>query len=219
MSKKLFFILTLLLFIQQPVWAIDCSCIKPETTVKLTSSYGKLAINHNKKLSEITNLAKSLNLVENGLFASGFSTANITFDIMINALGTPVSGGFCVVPTNISLFLGLDSPTIYLAKELNENTCEYNMVLRHEQTHQQINKSTLEYYLPLFKDAASQIAQNIKPVPVADVNDIKDAITELTKTYNKKMTPVINFIKKEILTEQKKLDNPENYTYENALCP
>ena len=93
------------------------------------------------------------------------------------------------------------------------------MVLRHEQTHQQINKSTLEYYLPLFKDAASQIAQNIKPVPVADVNDIKDAITELTKTYNKKMTPVINFIKKEILTEQKKLDNPENYTYENALCP
>ena len=93
------------------------------------------------------------------------------------------------------------------------------MVLRHEQTHQQINKSALEYYLPMFKTAALQIARSIKPVEVKDIDDIKSAIGELTATYNQKMTPVVNFIKKEMLVEQSKLDNPQNYLYESKLCP
>lgn len=219
MIKKLFFMLTALFFIPVPVFAAGCNDITVDPQIKLTSSYGKLTIDQNKTTEEITSLAASLNLVENGLFASGLSTVNINFDITLNALGVPADNVFCVIPTQIDLFLGLDEPTIHLAKELTADSCEYNMVLRHEQTHQQINKSALEYYLPMFKTAALQIARSIKPVEVKDIDDIKPAIGELTATYNQKMTPVVNFIKKEMLVEQSKLDNPQNYLYESKLCP
>lgn len=219
MIKKLFFILTTLFFIPAPVFATGCVDITVDPQIKLTSSYGKLAVDQSKTTKEITALASSLNLVEHGLFASGLSTVNINFDITLNAFGAPASDVFCVIPTEIDLFLGLDKPTIYLAEELTAKSCEYNMVLRHEQTHQQINKSTLEYYLPMFKTAALQIARSIKPVEVKNIDDIKPAISELTTAYNQKMTPVVNFIKKEMLAEQSKLDNSQNYLYESKLCP
>ena len=219
MIKKLFFILTTLFFIPAPVFATGCVDITVDPQIKLTSSYGKLAVDQSKTTKEITALASSLNLVEHGLFASGLSTVNINFDITLNAFGAPAGDVFCVIPTEIDLFLGLDKPTIYLAKELTANSCEYNMVLRHEQTHQQINKSTLEYYLPMFKTAALQIAQSIKPAEVKKIDDIKPAISKLTTAYNQKMTPVVNFIKKEMLAEQSKLDNSQNYLYESKLCP
>lgn len=220
MIKKVFFMLILMALASKITLAADCSTINFNPQITLTSSYGKLSLDNTKTKADITELAKSLNLVEHGLFASGLSTVNINFDLAFNASGLPVEEGlFCVVPTQISIFFGLDNPVIYLAKELSPKSCEYNMVLRHEQTHQQINKSTLEYYLPLFKNAAKKIADNMEPVAVKDIKDIKEAIQKQTLIYNQKINKAIDFIKKEMLTEQAKLDNPRNYLLESNLCP
>ena len=219
MIKKLFFILTILIFFCPCVFATDCSSVPVNPTVKITSSYGKLLYDKTKSIEEITSLAKKFNLVEKGLFASGLSTVNVNFDITINTLGIPVGElEYCVVPTDVIIFLGLDSPTIYLSKDIDKNPCIHDLVLRHEKTHQQINKTTLEYYLPLFKEASSRIIKELKPIKITNIQEIESSTALLTKLYNKKMMSLVDFIKKEMINEQKKLDNPENYNFENSLC-
>lgn len=220
MTKKLFFILTFLFFTNQLALAADCSSISINPIITLTSSFGKLTYDHTKTTQEITELAQSLNISETGLFASGLSTVNINFDIELNTIGQQVGNSeFCVVPTSIKIFLGLDSPKIYLAQNLRENTCEYKMVIHHEQVHQQINQSVLEYYLPLFRQSAAEIALTLKPIYVSNTNELKPAIKQITDTYNTKLLPLVNYIKREMLTEQQKLDNPQNYLFESTVCP
>lgn len=219
MTKKLFFILIFSCFLPRHVFAADCSSYEVNPKISMTSSFGQLTYNHEKTSSEITSLAKSLNISEQGIFASGLSTVNINFDIEVYTVGKPAeNSAFCIIPTEIKIFLGLDSPTIYLANGIANNTCKYNVVLHHEQVHQQINQSVLEYYLPLFKQSAAKIASTLKPVYISDINDAQKAIKQITETYNQKLLPLVNYIKKEMLTEQQKLDNQQNYLFESALC-
>ncbi len=220
MTKKIFFVLTFVFFINNQAVANDCSDVVVNPTVSLTSSFGTLSYNYEKNTAEITTLAHSLNISETGLFAAGLSTVNIDFDIEINTMAHPIGNqAFCIIPTQIKLFLGLGSPTIYIAKELAQNSCQYNLVLHHEQIHQQINQITLEYYLPLFKQSATQIARSLKPLYITKSEEIKPSIKALTEEYNQKLIPLVNYIKKEMLTQQLKLDNPQNYLFESSLCP
>lgn len=218
--KKLFFVLTLSFFLTSTAFSSDvCSDIQIDPNIKFTSSYGKLTIDKSKSKEDITLLAKQHNYIETGLFANGLSTVNINFDISLKTYTTNITNNdYCILPEEINIFLGLDSPIIYLSKELVDDSCEYDIVLRHEKTHQHINKKTIEYYLPLFKNTASTIIKSIKPIHIKDLKQLDAATNDYIKTYNQKLNPLVDFIKKEIFEEQKKLDNPNNYKYENSLC-
>ena len=219
MMKKLFFVLIFLLLSENSLGA-DCSSLNINPAVKITSSFGKLSYDESKNTSEITEKAKSFNLVEAGDFAGGLSTVNINFDITINTLGQMMEDNYyCVIPTEVNIFLGLDSPVIYISKDIQKESCRYQITRYHEQTHQQINKKTLEYYLPIFKASSKAIVKKITPVQINDINDMEQATASLTKQYNAKINPLVGFIKKEMLLQQKKLDNPENYKFEGSLCP
>ena len=218
--KKLFFVLTLSFFLIPSAFCNDeCSDIQINPKINFTSSFGKLVYDNTKSKEELTTLAKQHNFIEKGLFANGLSTVNINFDISLKTYTTDTTNNkYCVIPDEINIFLGLDSPIIYLSKTLKENTCEYDIVLRHEKTHQQINKKTLEYYLPLFKDTSSSIIKNTKVLTIDNIEQLDTTTNDYIKIYNQKLNPLVDFIKKEILTQQQKLDNPDNYKYENSLC-
>lgn len=219
--KKLFFILTSLFFFSCPLKAaaFDCAQLNSNPAIVFSTSYGKLAYDYTKNNDQITAVASRYGIAEKGLFASGLATVNVVWEITVSSMGK-VYGDYnvCVVPTEINVFIGFDQPTIYISRDLAKNSCEYNVVMRHEQTHQQINKSALDYFLPLFQDALEKIADTIKPVTVAHITQIDDATNRLTREYNKKLSPLIEVFKNELLTEQSKLDNRTNYQHEKELC-
>lgn len=220
--KKLFFILTHLtlqmLFIN-PVSADGCRNVKSIPAVEFSTSYGRLSYDFSKNNHQVTELAKKYGIVEQGLFASGLATVNVSWEISLNTVAK-VYGDYdvCVVPTSVQVFIGFTEPTIYISRDVPKNTCEYNVVLRHEQTHQQINKAALDYFIPLFQEAILKIIAKVKPVPVAHITEIDTATNQLTQTYNKKISPLIEVFKDELLIEQGKLDNLQNYQHEQDLC-
>ena len=217
--KKLFFVLTIITFFSQSALAINCDDLIVAPNINLQSSFGNLQYNTSLDIKEITSIAKQFDLVESDLFASGLATATVNFDISLSTSANPINvGEFCVIPNKVDVFLGLTNPVIYLANSLEKNSCRYKIVLRHEQTHQQINKSALEYYLPIFKAAITKIIQKTPAITIKDTSQLEQATKDLTETYNQKIMPLVEFIKKEIANEQKKLDNPANYKYESVLC-
>lgn len=217
--KKLFFILTFLFFLSFNVWAADCSDITVEPEIIVSYSFGNLTYDKSKSISEITFLSRKINQNESSSFAEGLSTVDVTFRVAATTTIQPVGiNKFCVIPSKIDIFIGLSNPTIYLANSLVEGSCKYNIVLRHEQTHQQINKTTLEYYLPIFKAAVTNIIKKSPAIMINETKQIEPVTKDLTEKYNKILLPLVDFIKKEISQEQLKLDNQTNYKYEYKLC-
>jgi len=217
--KKLFFVLTFLFFSSFNVWADDCSSIPFDPQITVSYSFGNLTYDKSKSISEITFLSRKINQNESSSFAEGLSTVDVNFRVSVTTMTQPVgSNKFCVIPNQIDVFIGLTNPVIYLANSLIEGSCKYNIVLRHEQTHQQINKTTLEYYLPIFKAAVTNILKKNSAIPINNTSQIESVTKNLTEKYNKTLLPLVNFIKKEISQEQLKLDNQVNYKYEYKLC-
>lgn len=217
--KKLFFILISAIFFCTEAFAENCRNIDFSPQIKVYSSYGKLQYDTSKNISQITDLAQKYNLAEKGLFASGLAIVDIATDISAKTIGYPEKNGtICVYPTNVSLFIGFSNPIIYISDNLKPDTCEYKVVLRHEQTHQYINKEMLDYFLPLFHKAFIQIVNQTPAIQITSINQVDAASQQLTAEYNRKLLPLIELFKKEMIAEQSQLDNKSNYQHEKNLC-
>ncbi len=220
--KKLFFILIFFhttLLSPEKVQAFDCMQAATIPTIELSTSYGNLKYDHSKNNQQITDIAAKHGISEKGLFASGLATTNVSWEIAVNTIGKIYTNyDICVVPTSIKVFIGFSDPTIYISNQIIKDSCEYNVVLRHEQTHQQINKAALDYFLPMFHRALKQIVKTISPEHISVLTEIDNSTTRLTQKYNSKLAPLIEAFKQELLTEQSKLDNHKNYNFEQNIC-
>lgn len=217
--KKLFFMLTFLIFLSFAARGNECDNLKFAPQASIKYSYGNLTYDTSKTSDEITVMAKKYNQMESSVFAEGLSTADISFVVTIKTSAIPVSfGKFCVVPDKLDILLAIKNPTIYISNSLVENSCKYHVVKRHEQTHQQINKTTIEYYLPIFKAAAISIINKTQPHLINETSQLEPVTIQMTQDYNSKMNPLLDYIKKEIFTQQQRLDNTDNYRYEYMLC-
>ena len=220
--KKVFFALIFFSFMSvSNLQAKGCPSLNEEPEIEYYTSYGQLGYDFKKNQLQITKLARQHNIIERGMFASGLAIADIQWEISLSTKGTlQEDGSACIAPVKINLFIGYNSPMIYVANHLKKGTCEYDVVLRHEQTHQQINKKALEYFHRYFYKQAQKIAQEIKPIKIKSFTqeEINRATEEITQHYSQKLTPVLEHFKQELKIEHSKLDNPENYGLESLLC-
>lgn len=196
-----------------------CKQIIPNPQIEFKTSYGKLSYDFSKNLQELTSLGKTYGILEQGLFASGLAVVGVNWEVSLNSISRVVGDyDICVIPTKIDIFIGYQDPIIYMSNELRPNTCNYNVVLRHEQTHHQINKAALEYFIPRLRESISEIIKDVKPLHVDSSSKIDYATNELTDNYIYKIEPLIENFKQELLKEQGKLDNHSNYQFEGDLC-
>lgn len=217
--KKLFFILTTLFFSSNLFAQIPCPNKFPMPKINIYTSYGKLKYNNQYNNSQITQISKNNNVLEKGIFASGLSILSINYDINIKTVGQPFTKNtYCVYPEAINFSIYYKNPTIFISNQLKKNSCEYKIVLRHEQAHMQINKTALDYFLPLFYNAIEKISSNISPIQINNITQLKKASDKLTLEYSNKVDILFEYFKQQINKEQKKLDNPANYKYESTLC-
>ena len=108
--------------------------------------------------------------------------------------------------------------TISAVKDLEERSCIYNLVLRHEQVHQQINKQALEYFIPRIYKELEQQSHKIKPIYIAPHTSEEKANQAITQAYHNIITPLVNNFRNQILQEQSKLDNQKHYQLEGNVC-
>ena len=193
-----------------------------EPEVVITTSFGDIKYDNTKSRRTITrmHIQEYGGTSAKGNFLNGLSTfehaINLNFKIRKQTL---LSGITCVYPTNINLYLGIgENPVIYIARDYQEDSCMYNVILRHEQTHQQINQSVLEHYLPIVKQRFLEVVKNNAVIGSTEDIDLEQAQKELQQIYLSALNPLLDEIKAETNAEQAKLDNQKNYDYENMIC-
>lgn len=221
--KKIFFVLTILF--SSNAWAQNaaqlqnvCNGVNADPIINFQTSYGELKYDFSQTRNSLTALGKDYGIIEHGLFASGLALVSVQWEISVSTMSRRIDNNVCVIPVNIDIFIGFQDPVIYVSRDIRPDSCEYNVVLRHEQTHQQINKTALDHFLPLFRDAIRRISHEIKPLKVNDFSESDSASQLITDEYIKKVEPVVELFKQEIMNEQMKLDNAKNYQMEADLC-
>jgi len=226
--KKIFYVLIFSSFaIFSEAFAADnatekkCRDMMPVPDVEIVASYGKLRYDFSKNNRSLTrmHLRQYGCHIAPGQYVHGLATfelvSEVSFTINENTLG---DGTVCVYPGNIVLSLGLQNPTIYISKDLREGSCVYQLALRHEQTHQQINQEVFESYLPIIKSRFLETVKANMLFSGRNEVDIETVREELKEHYFSVLNPIIKELKREISIEQAKLDSVENYDYEQSIC-
>lgn len=191
----------------------------PEVTV--TVSYGRLKYDTSKNNRSLTrmHIRQYGGNVPAGRQVHGLATYDFNTRISLKIIkNTSNKGISCVYPGNIELNIEMQNPVIYLSKSLQPGSCLYEIAMRHEQTHQQINIEALEYYLPIIQQ---RFLEAVKSNPYmsssSDIN-LTLAKEKLNEKYLAAINPILEEMQNEINTEQARLDSIENYDYEAALC-
>ena len=197
-----------------------CRAFVREPQVEVAVAYGKLKYDFSKNNRSLTRLhIRQYGSVPAGNYVNGLATNDLTTEISFKLnKNTLPNGTVCVYPATIKLKIAMDNPTIYLSKDMDKNSCRYQIALRHEQTHQQINAEALDYYLPLIQ---KQFVAAVKDFPFIsasyDVN-LKLAQEQFKDKYLQGVNTLLEEMKNEINNEQSKQDNQTQYDYEQALC-
>ena len=228
--KKIFFILTILNFIfttQTVAQTVSggvslktiCETVPVNVNLKFYTSYGKLEYNTSYSKKHLTRLGKNLGMFEEGDLASGLALIDIASEYELNTSSRKMNNGaVCLIPQELSVYIGFQDPVIYLATDLEPQSCLYNLVVRHEQIHQQINVNALEYFIPLIYKRVKQITTQMKPMYILSEKQIRTATNEMTSYYAQQINQLVEEFKEEILHEQRKLDNREHYKLESEIC-
>lgn len=219
--KKIVFILIFSCFFCKFVQAFQpCEDVVAAPKVSFSTSYGQLRYVFSKNTQEISQIAELIGHQERGSFATGLATVRVENEYALGTKALPLKQkkGYCVVPEVVDVYVGFSNPTIYISNVLSKNTCQYNLVLFHEKTHQRINKATLEYFIPYFKLAATKFASELKPVFIENLSQIDSVTDNMTQIFTDKFDKLLYLFKKELALEQGKLDNQINYSLEDDLC-
>ncbi len=190
--------------------------------IVITTSYGELHYDHTKNKRSITRLHVSKNKakLKSGQLLNGLSTYKVGAKFNLEARQQSLESGLtCVYTRKVDLFLGVtENPVTYIAKEFEEDSCPYNVTLRHEETHQQINQIILEHYVNLLrKKVTNFVTSNV----VVFEDDNVNMLVAKEKLHEKLSTLVDKHLEElymEFESEQSKLDMSINYNYENELC-
>lgn len=200
---------------------ISCNSLNPTPQIVLKTSYGKLEHDLTKSITELTHLSnKDKQFKEEGIYTAGVAPYKVGFYVYIKSGMAQVidKSTICVMPTEVEAYIGYQEPRVYVNNTVKPGTCEYALILRHEQVHQWINKLTLDYFLPIYYKALLKTVRDVKAVKVKDKNDIKEGLIQLNLYYNTKMMPIYEQFRESVSVEQKKLDNWVNYNAEDKLC-
>lgn len=223
--KNLFYML-IFTFFSTTVYAqtaaeTACRKVMRPPEIEISASYGKLKYDFSKNNRTLTrmHLRQYGGNVPTGKFVHGLATHDLTTEINFKLRKNTLPSGFvCVYPANIELKIGIKNPTIYISKDLKEGSCLYQIAMRHEQTHQQINTEALEHYLPLLqKRFLAAVKKNALLSSRSDIN-LTLAQDKFKDKYLQALNLVLDEIETEVNTEQAKLDSEENYEYEASLC-
>ena len=227
--KKNFFTslaITMLLLIPNSKAAFEaeqffsCEALKMPVRIIFKTAYGQLIHDVSTDDKSIQALKKDTDIPEKLYLQSSHNTIQTEGYVKLTSALTEyiTDDKICVIPEEIEVFIGYRDPVIYIAKEYRSRPCEFSVMLRHQQIHQQINIYALQYILPLMKEAIIQATQNITPAMATDKSQIKTRIQNLQNEYIAAIRPILDAFNDLREEENHKFDKITNYKIDEKLC-
>jgi hypothetical protein len=122
-------------------------------------------------------------------------------------------GRYCHWLTRVDAELEMPEMTVYVAANYPIGTCEYNVILEHENTHVRITRGVIAQFAPRFDTELRGAVARINPVlsPQANLNDVKGFLDQALKPFMQQLVG-------ETARGNGVIDTPESYRASAARC-
>lgn len=184
--------------------------ITPRPKIIFKTSYGKLKYDHTKSDKELEQMT--------GKRISGLASLQYKSSTQVLFEIREYKSGFCVVPKEANIYVGIIEPVIYVSNELKAGDCDYNVVLRHEEAHMQINIRTFEHFLKVAPKALKKVTQDIKPIYAKNKEAAQRAADYINYEYSVIIENFTQQLQDETDIEHEKLDGARGRHLESQIC-
>ena len=126
---------------QVPVAAISVQIVDPGPRVTSTKSLG-----------QINAMAGSHGLSRDGSTVLGITSIKLDSGVSVKYQGQPMGRAVCVSVNRVEVKFGLKDHHVSLPREFPQGSCHYNVVMRHEMAHVDVNRRTVRKYADVLKN-------------------------------------------------------------------
>ncbi|MDR1694083.1 MAG: hypothetical protein LBR70_02675 [Lactobacillaceae bacterium] len=203
--KKVFFILTFIFTVadinQCLAKSFDRCPFNPTPKVIFRTSLGELEYDFSKSKKDVSAIAEKP--------ALGLAQRRLGAFLSMQNVGIRYGKGYCVMPEEIEIYIGIAKPIIYVSSEFKPGECFYNFIVRHEQAHIQTTIRMLDHFVRVAPGTFSQATRKIRPIYIKDQGDLETANQQLYDEYSSIITQMKDKLEIETEKEQVKIDAPE----------
>jgi hypothetical protein len=136
--------------------------------------------------------------------------------LQVKPSGLQKAQRLCVYPSEVDVFFGFESLTVYIAADLPFGGCRYNVALEHENRHVSIWREEFNRFLPLIKARVNDEAHKLRPIETS-IND-KAAWGKHQTALWAKVNPLYLEFLSAAKMRNTKMDTPAAYARESSRC-
>lgn len=195
---------------------------KNPPTITIAYNYGELKYDNQHTSAELAEMLEKMHRkeVEYEKKINGLTHLSPYMSVESNIVEKKIGEAYCYYPQRVKLIVGYN-PIVYIRNDLPENTCRYNVTLRHERTHLDIGDLSMQQFLRKMKLLFPRMVKDVGVVVKADDDDFdaQDASGELNDSYHKRASSQFNKFVEDMVAEQDRIDTEESYNFSGTLCP
>jgi len=187
-----------------PALVINVSVAKPTITYHHdVDLFGLPKLEHHSERPPPGSVLLGLTKISDHI-RSSFRTASL-------AMG---DGRICVWLAGIDAQLGDPVMNVFVAQEYAPDTCEYRVILDHENTHVRFNLETLRDWMPSIRASLTEAAKHKFPA----IFQTPPTDDQLRHYLFDNMKSVFDLMSEDMRNRNATIDTPENYRREHAKC-
>lgn len=202
-----------------PVFAAagPCAPSRAPITLDFTTNAPAPIYNNRLTVAGIRNLftVRGAPLGERHQKALGITYVETMLSMQAATRLKPEGRGFCVYLDKVTADFGWDRMEVYVASEYKPGSCEYRMILDHENQHVAINQGALRESAPRVRAALEAILRDQGPLYVADAN--RGADQALTAIHNR-MSGALEGFQRIMAEGNGAIDTDSNYEAVSQMC-
>ena len=147
----------------------------------------------------------------------GLTLTELKYRMKLKIEARPLSNSaYCARVTSVDAELGYDDLRVYIARKFRPGTCAYDSINAHELTHVAVFRDTLDRFYPRLEHRLQRAAQSLDPVRSSSPDM---AANYLRQRLSAAVHPLFLEMNRELDRANARLDTPERYAQEQALCP
>ena len=146
----------------------------------------------------------------------GVTFTEVGFSIQASATGLERRmGGFCVYLDEVEADFGYSLHEVHITREYSPDSCEYSVILDHENEHVSINRQMVRLYAPRFQQRLQTILRGMQPEFAPSVRIGLDRALEKVR---RQIYPFLDEFAQRASYENSSIDTPASYAALQNAC-
>ncbi|WNJ98754.1 hypothetical protein L2D14_12855 [Thalassospiraceae bacterium LMO-JJ14] len=147
----------------------------------------------------------------------GLTLTELQYQLRLKIEAYPISGNVhCARLTDVDAELGYNKFKVYIARKFRPGTCAHRSIRAHEMTHVAVFRQALDQFYPRLQRRLQRAVHEIDTIRTSSPDN---AATYLRKRLSATIQPLFLEMNRELDRNNARLDTPERYRHEQALCP